>query len=44
MSIGIVGFLAPNAGVLLFARYAMGWPWPQAQIEGIDGVTGGPAA
>lgn len=38
MSIGVVGFLAPNAGGLLFARYFMGWPWPQAQIEGIESV------
>jgi Kef-type K+ transport system membrane component KefB len=36
MSIGIVGFLAPYAGVLLFARFVAGWPWPQAQIAGIS--------
>jgi Kef-type K+ transport system membrane component KefB len=36
MSIGIVGFLAPYLGVLLFARYGSGWPWPQAQIAGIS--------
>jgi Kef-type K+ transport system membrane component KefB len=36
MSIGVVGFLAPYIGVLLFARYAVGWPWPQAQIAGIS--------
>lgn len=36
MSIGIVGFLAPYIGVLLFARYGIGWPWPQAQIAGIS--------
>ncbi len=36
MSIGIVGFFAPYLGVLLFARYAVGWPWPQAQIAGIS--------
>ena len=35
MTIGIVGFLAPYAGVLCFAHYAAGWPWPQAQIAGI---------
>ena len=36
MSIGITGFLAPYFGVLLFARYALAWPWPQAQIAGIS--------
>ena len=35
MSIGIVGFVAPYAGVLLYARYAIGWSWPEAQIAGI---------
>jgi Kef-type K+ transport system membrane component KefB len=35
MSIGIMGFIAPYLGVLLFIRYAVGWPWPQAQIAGI---------
>jgi Kef-type K+ transport system membrane component KefB len=35
LSIGIVGFLAPYAGVLLFTRYVVLWPWPQAQIAGI---------
>lgn len=36
MTIGIVGFLAPYLGVLLFARFGVGWPWPQAQIAGIS--------
>jgi Kef-type K+ transport system membrane component KefB len=36
MSIGVVGFAAPYAGVLLFARYVVGWPWPEAQIAGIS--------
>ncbi|MDX8532529.1 cation:proton antiporter [Mesorhizobium sp. VK25A] len=36
MSIGVVGFLAPYIGVLLYAHYAIGWPWPQAQIAGIS--------
>ena len=36
MSIGIVGFLAPYLGVLAFARFALDWPWPQAQIAGIS--------
>src|ERR1019366_3860353 len=34
--IGIVGFLAPYIGVLCFARFVVGWPWPQAQIAGIS--------
>jgi Kef-type K+ transport system membrane component KefB len=36
MSIGIVGFLAPYVAVLFFARYGIGWTWPQAQIAGIS--------
>jgi Kef-type K+ transport system membrane component KefB len=36
MSIGVVGFAAPYVGVLLFARYIVGWPWPGAQIAGIS--------
>jgi len=36
MSIGVVGFVAPYVGCLLFARYVAGWPWPQAQIAGIS--------
>ncbi len=36
LTIGIVGFLAPYVGVLLAARFAIGWPWPQAQIAGIS--------
>ena len=36
MSIGITGFLAPYLGVMLFARYVLAWPWPQAQIAGIS--------
>jgi Kef-type K+ transport system membrane component KefB len=36
MTIGVVGFLAPYLGVLLFAHYALAWPWPQAQIAGIS--------
>jgi Kef-type K+ transport system membrane component KefB len=35
MSIGVVGFLAPYLGVLLYAHYLIAWPWPQAQIAGI---------
>jgi Kef-type K+ transport system membrane component KefB len=30
-----MGFFAPYLGCLLFARYGLGWPWPQAQIAGI---------
>jgi Kef-type K+ transport system membrane component KefB len=36
MSIGLVGFVAPYLGVLFYARYVAGWPWPQAQIAGIS--------
>jgi Kef-type K+ transport system membrane component KefB len=36
MSIGIVGFFAPYLGVLAFARFGLGWPWPEAQIAGIS--------
>jgi len=36
MGIGVVGFLAPYLGVLLFSRYILAWPWPQAQIAGIS--------
>src|SRR5260221_7520299 len=35
MSIGLMGFFAPYLGVLFFAHYVTGWPWPQAQIAGI---------
>jgi Kef-type K+ transport system membrane component KefB len=36
MCIGLMGFFAPYAGCLLFARYGLHWPWPQAQIAGIS--------
>jgi Kef-type K+ transport system membrane component KefB len=36
MSIGAVSFFAPYLGVLAFARYALGWSWPEAQIAGIS--------
>src|SRR5437016_8654424 len=35
MSIGLVGLFAPYLGVLFFAHFVSGWPWPQAQIAGI---------
>src|SRR5712691_6029234 len=35
MSIGVMGFLAPYLGILLFAHFVYGWPWDQAQIAGI---------
>jgi Kef-type K+ transport system membrane component KefB len=35
MSIGIMGFLAPYAGVLFYMRFVEGWSWPEAQIAGI---------
>lgn len=36
LGIGVVSFFAPYIGCLLFARYGLGWPWPQAQIAGIS--------
>lgn len=36
VSIGVMGFVGPYVGVLLFAHYVLGWPWPQAQIAGIS--------
>jgi Kef-type K+ transport system membrane component KefB len=36
MAIGIMGFFAPYLGVLAYAHYGVGWPWPQAQIAGIS--------
>ena len=35
MGIGVVGFFAPYLGVLIYARYALGWTWPELQIAGI---------
>ena len=35
MAIGAVGFFAPYLGVLAWAHFVSGWPWPQAQIAGI---------
>jgi Kef-type K+ transport system membrane component KefB len=34
-SLGAVAFVAPYLGVLAFAHFVMGWPWPQAQIAGL---------
>ena len=36
VGIGVVSFLAPYLGVLLYARYVIGWSWPEAQIAGIS--------
>jgi Kef-type K+ transport system membrane component KefB len=36
MSIGVIGFFAPYLGVLVYAHWGIGWPWPQAQIAGIS--------
>ena len=36
MTIGVMGFLAPYIGVLVYARYVVDWSWPQAQIAGIS--------
>jgi Kef-type K+ transport system membrane component KefB len=35
MAIGAVGFFAPYLGVLAWAHFVSGWPWPQAQIASI---------
>ena len=35
-TIGVVGFVAPYLGVLAYAHFGIGWPWPQAQIAGIS--------
>jgi Kef-type K+ transport system membrane component KefB len=35
MTIGILSFLLPFAGVWLFAQFVLGWPLHQAQIAGI---------
>ena len=36
VGIGVASFAAPYVGVLLWAHYVVGWPWPQAQIAGIS--------
>jgi Kef-type K+ transport system membrane component KefB len=36
IGIGVVSFFAPYLGCMLFARYGLDWPWPQAQIAGIS--------
>ncbi|HMK37029.1 MAG TPA: cation:proton antiporter [Desulfomonilaceae bacterium] len=35
MVIGVLSFLGPFVGCMLFARYVCAWPWPQAEIAGI---------
>src|SRR6266496_83029 len=35
LSIGVLSFLLPFAGVWLFAQFVLGWPLHQAQIAGI---------
>jgi len=35
MTIGILSFLLPFAGVWLFAQFVLGWPLHQAQVAGI---------
>src|SRR5262249_27260808 len=35
VTIGLMGFFAPDLGCLLLAHYGLGWPWPQAQIGGV---------
>jgi len=36
LGIGVTSFAVPYLGCLLFARYGLGWSWPQAQIAGIS--------
>jgi len=36
VGIGVVSFLAPYLGCMAYARYVLGWSWPQAQIAGIS--------
>ncbi|KAB2919054.1 MAG: cation:proton antiporter [Hyphomicrobiaceae bacterium] len=36
VGIGVLSFLAPYLGVLVYAHYAIGWSWPEAQIAGIS--------
>jgi Kef-type K+ transport system membrane component KefB len=36
LGIGVTSFLVPYLGVLLYAHFAIGWPWAQAQIAGIS--------
>jgi len=36
LGLGMVSFAAPFAGALLFARFALGWAWPAAQIAGVS--------
>ena len=35
MLIGLMGFVAPFVGVVLYTRYVAGWSWPQAEIAGL---------
>ena len=35
MLIGTMGFVGPFLGVLAYARFVWGWPWPQAEIAGL---------
>jgi len=35
ISIGLVSFAAPYLGCIAYARYALDWSWPEAQIAGI---------
>jgi Kef-type K+ transport system membrane component KefB len=36
VGIGLISFAAPYVGCMLYARYGLGWDWPQAQIAGIS--------
>ena len=35
LAIGVAGFFGPYLGILAYAHFGLGWPWPQAQIAGI---------
>ncbi|MFA6298130.1 MAG: cation:proton antiporter [Nocardioides sp.] len=35
LTLGVVSFVAPFAGALLFARFGLGWSWPASQIAGV---------
>ncbi len=35
LGMGILSFLVPYLGVLAFARYGLGWSWPEAQIAAL---------
>jgi Kef-type K+ transport system membrane component KefB len=36
VGIGVVSFLGPYLGCMAYARFVLGWTWPEAQIAGIS--------